>query len=621
MPGPIRRLLIGQPLPTAAEVHERLTKLKALAVFSSDALSSVAYGPEEILLGLLVAGTGALHLSLPVAVAIAVLLAIVATSYYQTVHGYPSGGGAYIVAHDNLGLWPGLTAGAALLIDYVLTVAVSVAAGMAAVTSAFPILIEHRVALCLIAIGLVTWANLRGVRESGTVFSVPTYAFIGLFALLIGIGLVRYLSGTLGTVAAPHDPARPDHLQALGLFVILRAFASGCATLTGVEAISNGIPAFHKPEADNAGRTLIAMATVLGVMLLGTAFLGAHMAVIPAEHETVISQIARVIFGSGPLYFALQAATCLILVLAANTSFQDFPRLSAILARDGFMPRQMANRGDRLVFANGILVLALLASVLVVIFGGRTHRLIPLYAVGVFLSFTLSQTGMVRHWYQERGPYWYVKAFFNGLGGVVTFVVLVVIVLTKFVHGAWLVVLLIPSSVWVLYSIRRHYATVAKQLSLERLEPADYTEHAWVGSPKVVMPVSGLHQGTLAALGFARSLSEDVHAVVVNANAQATEALRQRWNQWVPDVPLVVLESPYRSIMEPLVEYLHETDAREPERGLAVVVLPEFVPAGWWQHLLHNRTALMLKTLLVYKRRQRGEESRVVINVPFHLQR
>ncbi len=617
----IRRALIGHPLPTAAEVHERLTKVKALAVFSSDALSSVAYGPEEILLGLLVAGTGSLHLSLPVAVAIAVLLAIVATSYYQTVHGYPSGGGAYIVAHDNLGIWPGLTAGSALLIDYVLTVAVSVAAGIAAITSAVPALFPHRVALCLCAIALIALANLRGVRESGTVFSFPTYAFIGLFGLLIGVGLVRYLTGGLGTVPPPVKPATPDHIQALGLFVILRAFASGCATLTGVEAISNGIPAFYKPEAENAGKTLLAMATILGAMLLGTAFLGMHMAVIPAEHETVVSQIARAIFGTGPIYYALQAATCLILVLAANTSFQDFPRLSAILARDGFMPRQMANRGDRLVFANGIAVLAILASGLVALFGGQTHRLIPLYAVGVFLSFTLSQTGMVRHWHKEHQPGWWVKAFFNGLGGVVTAVVLAVIVATKFIHGAWIVVLLIPASVYVLYAIKRHYQTVAEQLSLNGITPEEYTGHAWAGPPKVVVPVSDVHQGTLTALRFARSLSDEVTAVTVAVTPQGTEALQAKWSEWVPDVPLVVLESPYRSIMEPLVDFLHQVDAREPERGLAVVVLPEFVPAGWWQHLLHNQTALLLKTLLVYKRRQAGEQSRVIINVPFHLRR
>ncbi len=621
MPIGFRRLFLGRPLPTASEAQERLTKIKALAVFSSDALSSVAYGPEEILLGLLVAGTGALHLSLPIAIGIAALLAVVAASYYQTVHGYPSGGGAYIVAHDNLGVWPGLTAGAALLIDYVLTVAVSVAAGIAAVTSAAPELYPYRVALCVLAIALVTWGNLRGVRESGTVFSFPTYAFIGLFMLLIGAGLVRWLTGSLGPIPPPEVPATPDHVQALGLFVILRAFASGCATLTGTEAISNGIPAFFKPEADNAGKTLIAMATILGVSLLGTAFLGVHMHVIPAAHETVVSQIARAVFGRGALYYALQAATCLILILAANTSFQDFPRLSAILARDGFMPRQMANRGDRLVFANGIFVLALLASLLVVVFGGQTHRLIPLYAVGVFLSFTLSQTGMVRHWHKERSPRWQVKAFFNGLGAVVTGIVLAVIVASKFVHGAWIVVLLIPVSVWVLYHIRQHYNTVAEQLSLEGITPEEVMSRAWVGSPKVVVPVSDVHQGTLSALHFARSLSTDVTGVTVEVNPAATEALRAMWNKWVPDLPLTVLDSPYRSIMEPLVDFLHQTDAREPERGLAVVVLPEFIPAGWWQHLLHNQTALLLRTLLLYKRRRRGERSRVVINVPFHLER
>jgi len=399
MPNLVRRVLFGRPLATSAEVHERLTKVKALAVFASDALSSVAYGPEEILLGLMIAGTTALHLSVPIALAIAVLLAIVTTSYYQTIHGYPSGGGAYIVAHDNLGRWPGLIAGSALLIDYVLTVAVSISAGVAAVTSAMPELIPHRVALCVLAIALIAWANLRGVRESGSVFAVPTYAFIGLFLLLLGVGLARMAAGSLPLAPPPDEPAHLLHpAQALGLFIILRAFASGCATLTGVEAISNGIPAFHRPESQNAGKTLIAMAVLLGAMLLGTSLLARAMHVMPAEHETVVSQIAGTVLGRGPLYFGLQGATALILVLAANTSFADFPRLSAILARDSFLPRQMANRGDRLVFANGIFALALLASLLVVLFGGQTHRLIPLYAVGVFLSFTLSQTGMVRDW-------------------------------------------------------------------------------------------------------------------------------------------------------------------------------------------------------------------------------
>jgi len=615
----LRRLLLGRPLATAAEVHERLTKVKALAVFSSDALSSVAYATEEILLVLVLAGSGALSWGVPVGIAIGLLTATVASSYYQTVHGYPAGGGAYTVAHENLGVRPGLVAASALIIDYVLTVAVSTCAGVAAITSAFGHLLPYRIELAILAILIIAWGNLRGVRESGTVFAVPTYCFIVLALALIGVGLVRTLTGSIA--ASLPVPGQGPAMQPLTVFLILRAFASGCAALTGIEAISNAVPAFHKPEADNAGKTLIAMAALLMSMFLGITWLAHHLGIEPVGHETVVSQIGRRVFGYGPVYLALQAATALILVLAANTSFAGFPRLTSVLARDGYLPRQLANLGDRLVFKNGILVLAVLAALLVWRFEADTHKLIPLYAVGVFLAFTLSQTGMVRYWRRHRGSRWQLKASINGLGAVATGIVLVIIASTKFIHGAWIVVGLIPVFVHALYTIRSHYQTVAEQLSLDGISPEEYAGHAWVGSPKVVVPVSDVHQGTLAALRFARSLSDDATAVTVAVDPQATEAIQAKWKRWVPDVPLVVVESPYRSIMEPLVDYLHQVDAREPERGLAVVVLPEFVPAGWWQHLLHNQTALMLKTLLVYKRRQRGEQSRVVINVPFHLQR
>jgi amino acid transporter len=616
----VRRLLFGSSLPTAEEAHQRLTKVKALAVFSSDALSSVAYATEEILLVLVVAGSAALGVSLPIALVIAGLLAIVATSYYQTIHGYPSGGGAYIVAYDNLGVWPGLTAAAALLIDYVLTVAVSITAGIAAITSAFPALLPFRVELCLLAIAFITWANLRGVRESGTLFAIPTYGFVFIFLVLILTGLVRLITGTLSLVPAQTIPVVGRGAQALTLFLILRAFASGCTALTGIEAISNGIPAFQKPEADNAGKTLIAMAALLATMFLGITFLARSLGVVPLEDQTVVSQIGRQVFGRGLLYLALQAATALILVLAANTSFADFPRLSAILARARYLPRQLTNLGDRLVFANGILALALLASSLVVIFGGQTHRLIPLYAVGVFLSFTLSQTGMVRHWHKEGGRGWQWKAAVNGLGAVATGVVLLVIVASKFIHGAWIVILLIPIFVWMFRTIKRHYVTLAEQLSLEGLEPEEWVGTASHKTYKVVVPVSGMHRGTLAALRFARSLSKDVTAVIVDVVPQFTASVREKWPTWGHDVPLVVLESPYRSTIGPLLTYLDEVDKRESERGLTAIVLPEFVPARWWHHLLHNQTALLLKTVLTYRRGQ-TDKDRVIVDVPYHLQR
>jgi len=614
----IRNLVFGSPLPTAEEAHQRLTKVQALAVFSSDALSSVAYATEEILLVLVAAGSAALGLSLPIALAIAGLLAIVASSYYQTIHGYPSGGGAYIVAHDNLGVWPGLIAAAALLIDYVLTVAVSITAGVAAVTSAVPVLLPFRIVLALLAIVIIAWANLRGVRESGTLFAIPTYGFVFILFTLVVVGLVRLVTGTLTPTLVSSMPT--SGIQPLTAFLILRAFASGCTALTGVEAISNGIPAFRKPEAHNAGKTLIAMAVLLGAMFLGISLLARTLRVLPIEHETVVSQVGRQVFGNGPLYLVLQAATALILVLAANTSFADFPRLSAILARARYLPRQLTNLGDRLVFANGIIALAILASALVILFDGQTHRLIPLYAVGVFLSFTLSQAGMVRHWRKESGQAWQWKAALNGAGAVTTGVVLLIIVATKFVHGAWIVALLIPAFARMFRAISRHYLTVAEQLSLEGLKPEQWTDLASYTSHKVVVPVSGMHRGTLEALHFARTISQDVTAVVVDVEPQVTARVQEKWSTWGQDIPLVILESPYRSTAGPLLNYLDKLDRRAPELGLAVIVLPEFIPARWWHHLLHNQTALLLKMVLTYRRGQTSR-ARVIIDVPYYLQR
>ncbi len=620
MPVSVRRLLFGDALPSAHEMYHRLTKVQALAVFSSDALSSVAYATEEILLVLVMAGSSALGLSVPIALAIGVLLVVVGTSYYQTIHGYPAGGGAYIVAHDNLGAWPGLVAAAALLIDYVLTVAVSVTAGVAALTSAFAVLLPFRVLLCLSAIALIAWANLRGVRESGRLFSIPTYGFVCIFLTLIVVGMARVITGHLAPVPSQTQESTVGAGAVLMAVLILRAFASGCTALTGIEAISNGIPAFHKPEAENAGKTLLAMVGLLLTMFLGITVLADLSGVAPSERQTVVSQVGRLVFGSGPLYLALQAATALILVLAANTSFADFPRLSAILARDRYVPRQLANLGDRLVFNNGIVALALLASALVVIFGGQTHRLIPLYAVGVFLAFTLSQAGMVVHWGKEAGSNWQWKAVVNGLGAVATGLVLFVILASKLVHGAWIVTLLIPALAWFFHTVRRHYESVAEQLSLDGLSPERWRGLALRRGHKVVVPVSGMHRGTLAALRFARSLSKDVTAVVVDVEPDVTSRVRKKWPSWGHDVPLAVLKSPYRSTLGPLLEYLDEVDQRDPGRGLGVVVLPEFVTATWWQNLLHNQTAQLIKTALVYRRGQAAKD-RVIIDVPYHLRR
>lgn len=601
MASSLKRIILGQPLATAAEKHERLGKVAGLAVFSSDALSSVAYGTEEILWILVIAGTAALNFGLPIMLGIVVLVIIVASSYWQTIHAYPSGGGAYIVAKDNLGTIPGLTAGAALLIDYVLTVAVSTAAGVAAITSAFPPLYPWRVILCVLSVVGVTIANLRGVRESGRLFTVPTYWFIGSMFLLLVAGLWRVAGGT----ARPLPVEEVKATQAFTTFLILRAFSSGCATLTGIEAVSNGIPAFRPPEARNASLTLAWMAGILGATSLGMAFLAHVYRAIPHETETVVSMLARGVFGENLLYFNIQAATALILFLAVNTSFQDFPRLSSILARDGFMPRQMANRGDRLVFSNGILILAAVSIVLLIMFQGSVNALIPLYAVGVFLSFTLSQSGMVCHWLKESHPVPHHIAL-NGLGALCTAVVTVVIAVTKFTHGAWMVVVLIPLIVLGFMRIHEHYRKVAERLSLVG------AARPRIGKNPVVVLVAGIHKGVVEALEYARSISPNVTALTVDLDPTQTTRLRLRWAEWAPDVPLVVLESPYRSILRPLLEYIDRME-RQGEGRYLTVVIPEVIPSHWWEHFLHNQTALLIKAALLFR------PGKVSVSVPYHL--
>jgi amino acid transporter len=605
----LRRLLIGSPLATTQLKHERLTKVKGLAVFASDALSSTAYATEEILLVLILAGIGAVRLAWPIALGIATLLAIVAFSYYQTIHAYPSGGGAYIVAHDNLGQVPGLVAAAALLTDYVLTVAVSISAGVAALTSAFHALYPYRVLIGLFLIAVITILNLRGVRESGTIFSIPTYFFVTMTLGMLGVGLYRWVAAGMPPAAPPRIDYPATH--PLTLFLILRAFSSGCAALTGVEAISNGIPAFKPPESDNAGKTLIAMAVLLITMFLGITFLSHQFGIVPDEetHETVISQLGRAAFGSGTLlYFLFQAATMLILVLAANTSFADFPRLSSILARDRYMPNQFALLGDRLVFSNGILALALAASTLLVVFHGETTRLIPLYAVGVFLAFTLSQTGMVVRWWRRRGPNWPIKALINGFGAVVTAMVLCVFVVTKFLYGAWIVIVWIPLFIGFFLAVHRHYRDVAAKLSLEAFgSPPPVRRH------RVIVPIAGVHRAVIAALNYARSISDDVTAVYVETDPNETPKIRRKWEEWGDGIPLVVLPSPYRSIVGPLVEYVDRIDDRRRRDQVVTIVLPQFVPAKWWHHLLHNQTAWLIHLAFLFRREV------MVTHVPFHL--
>ena len=599
----LKRLLLGTPMTTAQGRTERLGKIAALAIFASDLMSSVAYATEEILLVLVLGGTVALQYSPQIALAIALLAAIVATSYWQTIHAYPSGGGAYIVAKDNLGTFPGLVAGAALLVDYILTVSVSTASGVAAITSAFPALYSHRVEICVMAVFLVMIANLRGIRETGQVFTVPTYWFIlCLWSLMLG-GFYRLAAG-----ATPPAPPPVPTQEPLTLFLILRAFSGGCAALTGTEAVANGVQYFKSPESRNAGITLIWMASILATSVIGVTYLADFYQIVPRAEETVISMLAREIFGRGLVYYMIQAATAVILLLAVNTSFAGFPMLASIMAKDSFLPRQFANLGDRLVFSNGIIILAAISSLLLVIFGGSTHALIPLYAIGVFTAFTLSQTGMVKHWWKEHGRRWRSHAAINSLGAITTAVVVMVIGTTKFVHGAWIVVIIIPMLLLGFLAVRRHYESLRGQLNLKGFTPPKLGRHP------VVVLVGGIHRGVVTALTYAKAISPNVTALAVDLDPTATARLQLQWQEWAPDVPLVILDSPYRSVLQPVLHYIDQME-KQRDGEYMTIILPEFIPAKWWHHLLHNQTALLIKGALLFRR------GKVAISIPYHLDR
>jgi len=606
--GQVKRLIVGAPIPSRLAHHERFSKITGLAVLSSDALSSVAYATEEILRVLTIGGVAALSLVTPIGAVIATVMVVVVFSYRQTIHAYPSGGGAYIVAKDNLGRTPSLIAAASLLIDYVLTVSVSIAAGVAAITSAFPQWQSHAVALCLVFVLMLMLGNLRGIRESGQLFAGPTYFFIISMLAMIAIGAVRYFTGTLQPVPPP-EHALPPGTTLLPLFVLLTAFSNGCTALTGVEAVSNGVPAFRPPESRNAAATLVAMAVLAITMFLGITLLAHAYEIAPNNAETVVSQIARATFGGrGWPYYAVQAATMAILVLAANTAYADFPRLASIMARDRFLPRQFMNQGDRLAFSNGILILSVLASVLLVIFEGDTHALIPLYMIGVFVSFTLSQAGMVIHWRRLQEPGWRSSAVINGVGAIVTGIVLAIVTITKTAEGAWIIIVMIPVLVGIFEVTRRHYDHVAAELTLRGWRPEPAGRHV------VIVPIGGLQRAVVKALRYARTLSADVRAVYVELDPAATEALRRQWREWGQGVDLIVLESPYRSLMEPLLDYIEELQEVEPA-AYVTVILPEFVPRRLWQHLLHNQHALLIKGALLFK------PNVVVTSVPYHLGR
>jgi len=608
-----RRFLFGRRLANEEEMLERLPKKLALPIFSSDAISSAAYAPDEILIALFAGGVVALQFSVEIALAIALMLAVVSTSYRQVCRAYPSGGGAYAVAKENLGQIFGLIAAGALMIDYVMTVAVSTASAVAQAYSVWPGLYDWRVEIGIASIAIITIGNLRGLRESGNIFATPTYLFIGLALLMLGLGLARAMNGQLPSPAVPPQVPVPG-AEALTIFLLLRAFAGGSVALTGVEAIANGVPAFKPPESRNAANTMTIMAILLGVLFVGFMFLAETMGLRPAViggGPTAIAQLGSAIFGYGtPLFVALQVATALILFLAVNTSFNAFPRLAAILARDGYMPHQFSFRGERLAFSYGIVILAAVAGLLLIVFQGDTHLLIPLYSVGVFVCFTLSQIGMVRHWIADRGSGWWWRAAVNAFGGLLTLVVLLVVVSVKFAGGAWLVVVLVPLLVGLMLFIHRQYAASRAQLALRpgTVYPPYRRED------RAVIPVTSLNRAVVRALDVGRSISHDVRAVLVSDDPHEANAIREEWARAIPDVPLVVVESPYRALTGPLVAYLDVLDWAWPpdkEPPITFVVLPEYVPRRWWERILYNQTTKPIRRALV------GRPNTVVTNVPY----
>jgi amino acid transporter len=617
--------LIGRPLATADAPNQAIGKLVGLAVFSSDALSSVAYGPQEILTILAVAGVAAFTSAIPLTFAIIGLLIILTVSYEQTIHAYPGGGGAYIVARDNLGDIPALTAAGSLLTDYILTVAVSISSGVAQIVSAYPDLYPYRVWIAVAMVFFVMVVNLRGVKESGITFAIPTYFFLLMMYATVIIGLLRFFSGTLGSVINP--PVMDLHsLQPITFFLILKAFSSGTTSLTGVEAISNGITAFKVPRSKNAGQTLILMSLILGSLLLGISFLAHQITAIPAESETLISQLGRTILGGRSiLYLAMITSTTVILMMAANTAFADFPRLSALAAADGFLPRQFTYRGSRLVYSRGIVALGLIASLLIILFQASVNLLIPLYAIGVFLSFTLSQGGMARRWWKsgqlkpdqelkERGSIlhfdrkWISKMIINGFGAVSTAMVCMVFAVTKFTDGAYIVVILIPVLVLIFFAIHRHYKNLAAQLSLDTKHPIKF-----IHRQRVILTLGGVHNGTLEALRFARTLSDDITAIHVSIDEEETQRIRNKWEVWGEGYRLVVLQSPYRLFLEPLMEYIQKMDELRQPNDVITIVVPQFVSRNFFSNLLHTRTAETLRKVLL------NQSNIAIVEVPYQV--
>lgn len=612
----LKDTLFGKPLLTAALSESRLRKLKALPILSSDALSSVAYGTEAILRALVLGGAAALAMSLSVAVAICVLILLLGASYWQTIEAYPSGGGAFTVARENLGQGASLLAAAALLIDYLLTVAVSITAGVLAVTSAFPILIPHTILLALITLTFIALVNLRGVRESAAVFALPTYAFI-VFVLVLFVALAWH--GLSHPILRSLPSLPTQGIESVSVLLILRAFAMGCTALTGVECIANGVPIFKQPEVKNAQLTLIVMIALLGTMFFGVSYFSRTLHLLPSKYESVLSMLAHLGYGHGFFYYGFQVSTALILLLAANTAFTGFPRLAAILSQYKYLPKQLNSLGDRLSFSNGIILLAILSGFLIIIFHGDSNALLPLYSIGVFLAFSLSQLGMVVHWYRLRTKNWQIKFIVNLFGFVTTTIALLVIINTKFSEGAWIVIILIPIFWLMFMKIYRHYGDVDRELAISPAQANQYFHNAQGIRPKVIIPISKIHRGTLAAINFAYSISDDVTAVAIAVEAEKMTSLRTLWDSLDLKIPLVILSSPYRSTIAPLDDYIQTQDLREPERGLCVIVMPTAVTTRWWHNLLHNHRAVLFKASMYYKQQQHKGSTRIFVDVPYQL--
>lgn len=610
----IKHFLIGSPIPTKELMENRLNKARALAAFSPDALSSIAYANQEIFLALVVAGSSGLSLSLPIGLAITGLLVLVALSYFQTIQGYPSGGGSYIVARENLGITPGLAAAASLLVDYTLTAAVSLTAGVAAIASSFPILWDYQTPLALFFLLIITLINLRGIRETGTAMAVPVYLFLVTYLLMLAYGLMRaiFTDGFVMELSAP--PAS----KPLTTLLVLEAFSAGCTALTGIEAISNGVPVFEKPEVKNAGKTLLIMAFLMALLFVGSIGLTQFLNVLPEGQETILSALAHRILGNGFGYLLIQISSTLILIVAANTSFAGFPRLASILASDGFLPKPLTQLGDRLVYSYGIVTLSALTGLLIILFKGDSHALVPLFAVGVFMSFTLSQSGMVIHWWKARGKNWKLKSTINGIGAIATGCATLIIGSTKFLKGAWISILLIPIIMFIFFKIRDHYQNTAAQLSLLQIKPNKQNLDPVPSSLRIILPISSLHIGIVEAVKIARQISGNIRAVYIEIDPDSGIEVEKKWKGLFPDIPLAVVPSPYRSIVTPLLNFLDEYDQACADGQLAAVILPELIPAKRWHHLLHNQSARLIKSSLLYRRRTLGYQ-RVIIDVPYHL--